>query len=215
MIAGGRGARACYSGASVQSSPRHRLPLDLVAARLAAHEPDDPSNLLVGSRAAVAAILRFDRGATEVLLIQRSERPGDRWSGQVALPGGRFDDTDRDLLHTAIRETREEVGLDLERGARVLGRLGATRAVAKGKVLPMTITPYVFHLEQEQPVVLNAEATAHFWLPLDVAATGALDAPYDYRFGPVPMTLPSWRYEGRTVWGLTHKMLGGLLGVVR
>jgi 8-oxo-dGTP pyrophosphatase MutT (NUDIX family) len=191
------------------------IPLDVVAARLAAHVPEDPSDLLTGSRAAVAAILRFDRGATEVLLMQRAEREGDRWSGQVALPGGRYEDHDGDLLRTAIRETREEVGVDLERGTSPLGRLGAFRAMAKGQILPLTITPYVFHLREPQDVVLNAEASAAFWFPLDVASTGALDAPFEYRFGPVPMTLSSWAFEGRTVWGLTHKILTSLLGVVR
>ncbi len=192
------------------------LSLDLVAARLAAHQPEDPSEVLVRSRAAVAAILRFDRGATEVLLMRRAEHPGDRWSGQVSLPGGRHDDTDRDLLHTAIRETREEVGVDLERNTTLLGRLGATRAVAKGKPLPMTITPFVFHLAEDQPLILNArEAAATFWLPLDVAASGALDDTYEYRMGPIPLKLAAWRFEGHTVWGLTYQMLGGLLAVVR
>jgi 8-oxo-dGTP pyrophosphatase MutT (NUDIX family) len=192
------------------------IPLDVVTERLAAHVPEDPSDLLTGSRAAVASILRFDRGATEVLLMQRAEREGDRWSGQVALPGGRYEEGDEDLLRTAIRETREEVGVDLQRGTRLLGRLGAFRAMAKGKVLPLTITPYVFHLVEDQEVVINAEASAAFWFPLDVAATGALDAPFEYKLGPLPsMTLTSWAFEGRTVWGLTHKILTSLLGVIR
>jgi len=188
--------------------------LEQMTRRLAAHEPRDPSDLLVRSRSAVAAILRFGAGV-DVLLMTRAERVGDRWSGHVSMPGGRHEDRDTDLLATAVRETREEIGVDLAHGARVLGRLGAIKAIAKGKVLPMTITPYVFHLLDEQPIVLSPEAVDTFWFPLDRAAGGELDAVYEYRLGPVPWDLPCWRWEGRTVWGLTHQMLSGLIEVVR
>ncbi len=181
--------------------------------RLAAHAPQDPSDLLVRSRAAVAAILRFSP-APEVLLMQRAEHPGDRWSGHVSMPGGRADDGDADLLATAIRETREEVGLDLT-AAPLLGRLGATRAIAKGKILPMTITPYVFHLAEPAPITLNHEATASFWFPLDRAARGDLDGKYEYKLGPIPLSLDCWKWEERTVWGLTYEMLRGLLEIVK
>ena len=52
-------------------------------------------------------------GDAEVLFIKRAGREGDRWSGHVALPGGGRDPTDLDDLATAVRETGEEVGLDL------------------------------------------------------------------------------------------------------
>src|SRR5262249_36046360 len=93
-------------------------------------------------RAAVALILR---GAEpEVLLMRRSEREGDRWSGQIGLPGGHADALDEDLLATARREAREEVGLDLAQSARLLGSLAPVQAKARGYLLPMWITPFVF-----------------------------------------------------------------------
>ena len=52
-------------------------------------------------------------GDPEILFIKRAGRAGDRWSGHVALPGGRRDPPDLDDRAAAIRETREEVGLDL------------------------------------------------------------------------------------------------------
>jgi 8-oxo-dGTP pyrophosphatase MutT (NUDIX family) len=188
------------------------IDLDRITTRLLTHEPRDPSDFLVQRRAAVAAILRFERGV-EVLLMTRASREGDRWSGHVSMPGGMQHEGEA-LDVTAIRETREETGVDLERGARRLGRLGACKAIAKGKVLPMTITPFVFHLVEPQPIVLSEEAVDVFWFPLDRAATGELDDTYEYRLGPVPWNLPCWRWEGRTVWGLTHQMLSTLLEVV-
>jgi 8-oxo-dGTP pyrophosphatase MutT (NUDIX family) len=164
-------------------------------------------------RAAVAAILRFDRGRPEVLLIERAEHAEDRWSGHVSMPGGREDDGDADLLATAMRETREEVGVDLA-SAHLLGRLDPVHAIARGRILPMTITPFVFEPLEEPQVRLGPEAAACFWLPLDAARAGALDGAYEYHLGPVPLRLPCWRWEGHTVWGLTHRMLARLLEVV-
>lgn len=146
--------------------------------------------------------------------MQRSKRPTDRWSGHVSFPGGREEPTDDTLLHTAIRETHEEVGLDLSRDATLLGRLDGIQAVAKGRVVPMTITPFVFALEQEGDFTLSDEADAVFWLPLAQAAAGELDTVYDWRMGPLRMPLPAWRYEERTVWGLTHQMLMSLVHLI-
>ena len=51
--------------------------------------------------------------ALQVLFMKRAPREGDPWSGHVSFPGGRVEHSDSSLLHTAIRETQEEVALDL------------------------------------------------------------------------------------------------------
>jgi 8-oxo-dGTP pyrophosphatase MutT (NUDIX family) len=52
-------------------------------------------------------------GTPEVVFIKRAAREGDRWTSHVALPGGKRDPEDEDDKATAIRETVEEIGLDL------------------------------------------------------------------------------------------------------
>ncbi|MFC1705690.1 NUDIX hydrolase [Planctomycetota bacterium] len=170
--------------------------------------------MLAPRRAAVAVVLRERQQAVEVLLIQRARHPRDPWSGHMAFPGGRADPKDRDLEATALRETREEVGLDLRANATLLGRLSDERAMARGRRLPMAITPVVFELHLEAPrlEVNQEEVTSTHWIPLEALRSGEHDSKltwWVYRF--IPLRLGCWRYEGLVIWGLTYRMLGKLL----
>ena len=157
-------------------------------------------------RAAVALLLRGGSTAElEVLLMRRAVRAGDRWSGQIGLPGGHEEDSDATLEATARRESVEEVGVDPgATGGRMLGRLPAVQARARGERLDLFITPFVFHHPAPSTPVLGPEASEAFWLPLAPAISGAFDEPYPYEHGEVIHKLPSWSFEGRTIWGMTH-----------
>ncbi len=157
-------------------------------------------------RAAVALLLRGGSTAElEVLLMRRAVRAGDRWSGQIGLPGGHEEDFDATLEATARRESVEEVGVDPgATGGRMLGRLPAVQARARGERLDLFITPFVFHHPAPTTPVLGPEASEAFWLPLAPAISGAFDEPYRYEHGEVIHKLPSWSFEGRTIWGMTH-----------
>ena len=183
------------------------ITLERLTARLAAQRAPEATSLF--KRAAVAAVFRFTP-RPEVLLIERAARDGDRWSGHVSFPGGLEHPGDADLRATAVRETREEVGLDLDVAGTLLGRLAPVRAIGNGRLLPMTITPFVFSVAAAFDPVLNHEVAALFWLPFDDAVAGSLDDQHEYRLGPVPMKFPCWRFEGRPVWGLTYQMLRAL-----
>jgi 8-oxo-dGTP pyrophosphatase MutT (NUDIX family) len=160
-------------------------------------------------RAAVAALLHDEEPGPRVLLMKRTERDSDPWSGHISLPGGRLDASDPHLLQTAIRETHEELGIDLS-GARLIGRLPVLSPLTSGPN-GMEVTPFVFVTSVAVEPQPSPEAQSAFWLPVDLAASGALDDTYTYP--GTSRTFPSWRFESHTIWGLTWRILGDLLAV--
>ncbi len=158
-------------------------------------------------RAAVALVLYDAPEGVRVLLMKRTTRAGDPWSGHVALPGGGYDARDEDLLATAIREAREELGIDLA-SERLLGNLPTLSPMSSGPN-GMEVTPFVFLARTELAWQAGPEAERAFWLPLEVAASGTLDGTYTYP--GTTRTFSSWTYEGDVIWGLTWRILGELL----
>ena len=132
--------------------------LDRITEKLVGKAGDHGAEVVEGPRAAVAAILRELPGAegAELFFIRRAERADDPWSGHVAFPGGRRDAQDASLLATAIRETREEVGIELS-VEHLLARLPDIPAFARSKKGNLVVTPFVFALRAEVAVVPNVE----------------------------------------------------------
>ncbi len=163
-------------------------------------------------QAAVAALIRFDTADDpEVLLMRRADREGDPWSGQISFPGGKREEFDVDLLATAHRETREELGFDLAQVANYLGPLDPLHAMSKGKRLSTAIEPFVFVQTEAPEIVMNEEAVDTFWIPLRSAQAGELDCVYPYRSDSHSIDLPAWRFQEQVIWGLTFQMLKSML----
>jgi 8-oxo-dGTP pyrophosphatase MutT (NUDIX family) len=165
-------------------------------------------------RAAVAAVLRPGPAGPELLLIRRAEREGDPWSGHMALPGGHADSSDRDLLATALRETLEEVGIDLRRHE-LLGALDEHAAHAQGHFTGLVIAPFVFALREDPVISPNYEVAEVLWGPLARMARGEIDAVLELQRAGQTMRFPGYEVGGQVVWGLTHRVLQNLFGVLR
>lgn len=181
----------------------------MLAARLAEHSPRIASELN-HPRAAVAVVLAPDPDS--VLLIRRAEREGDRWSGQLAFPGGRWSPGDPDLAATARRETWEEVGIDL-----TTPPLTALDDLApRTPVLPpLVVRPFVYVLPAQVPFNLNQEAAGAWWVPLESFRRPGSYRPVEFhRYGTLVRTA-GYRLEFGILWGMTERILTPLLALLR
>ncbi|MFI5232428.1 MAG: NUDIX hydrolase [Gemmatimonadales bacterium] len=165
--------------------------------------------------AAVALILREARGGDlEILFIERAARATDPWSGQIAFPGGRREAADASLEDTAVRETLEEVGLDLRRDGAIVGALDELRP--RTIVLPPVIVrPYVATARAEARVASVGEVAGFFWAPLDAILDPAAAGEREIVARGTPSMRPAIVFEGRVIWGMTERILRRFEEVIR
>ena len=158
-------------------------------------------------RAAVALLVRLgDTSSLELLLIKRADYASDPWSGHVALPGGRQEPTDPSLLHTAIRETREEIGVDIAQHGALLGVLDELGPNSP-RLPPLSILPHVAVVERSLPLTLSPEVASAFWVPLETLRDPTASREVDLDLATGVMRVSSLSYKEHVIWGLTERIL--------
>lgn len=160
--------------------------------------------------AAVALIMRVGE-PLDFLLIKRASSERDPWSGQMALPGGRWERSDSGLLHTARRETLEETGLNLEVKGIPLGRL--PDVVTQSAHLPkLRIAPFVFAVPEaaSASVVSRRELDAVHWVPFSDLARPEIQSEIVIKRPGFQKRFPSYHVVGEHVWGMTYGILAGV-----
>lgn len=178
-----------------------RLSRRIAARPGALAERDEPFH-----EAAVALVLREAADDLELLLIRRAARESDPWSGQVGLPGGRWDAGDVSLEATALRETVEEVGLDLRANGRVLGALDELRP--RTPVLPpIIVRPYVATLDAAQEIVANAEVASYRWVRVGELFAPETRVVTTVEVRDMRLRVDAYQLGDFTVWGMTERIL--------
>ena len=167
------------------------------------HQPSPQER---GSTAAVLVALHGDNSDPHVILTQRAFHLNNH-AGEVAFPGGMWDETDSDLLTTALREAHEEIGLSPS-----LVEPIATLPIASPKRRNLNVTPYVGLVDAPLELVADpGEIGALFNAPLkhflDVERYEYFEMQTD--FGA--LSFPFLPYNGYNVWGFTLKVLTDML----
>ncbi len=201
---------ADHKGASTSRfAPLHALPADLqpVAKLLRSKTFSEKKKPIVGNAFTDAAVLMpiVDGGTSRQVIVFRRPETMSKHKGQYAFPGGRRDETDADLLATALRETHEELGIDPSR-IHVLGPLAPIYTPSRYRIFP-----YVGWLDRMPEIVAQPDEVAEVvfvpypWLadPRNVSEkphplariTVGRGVVYTYQFGP------------HTVWGATAHMI--------
>ena len=141
-----------------------------------------------------------------VLLIRRTERPNDPWSGHWSFPGGRRDPEDKDLVCTALRELAEECGIRLGRDRLEASLPPAAAGRRVGSAI--TVAPFLFRVESELPTVLDPnEAVEALWIPLSLLRDPSRHCLRRVPRLPREMAFPAIELNGVPLWGFTYRVI--------
>jgi 8-oxo-dGTP pyrophosphatase MutT (NUDIX family) len=171
-----------------------------------------PSSLPKNSLAAAAVLLPLFHHQEEwyLLFIKRAYHKGDRHSGQIAFPGGRQESGDRSLEDTALRETREEIGLSTS-SIQIFGKLPDLITVTDYRVTPFVgLIPYPHNLTLSPTEVEKTISIPLTWLSNQGNFVVKNWTPDPDRFRPHEVIFYS-RYKNEILWGATARMVRDLL----
>jgi len=165
------------------------------------------------SQAAVVVIVRLNQGVPEVLLIKRAEAPDDPWSGHLALPGGRVERDDATLVDTAIRETLEEVGIDLTESGTILGQLEPV-SPRSPSVPKISVTPLVAIVRSDVTLHIGQEVEQAFWMSLDELKSNGRSETVVKVIGRHCLSWPAYPSPYGPIWGITERILTQFLSLL-
>jgi len=160
--------------------------------------------------AAVLVPLFGKDGDLHVLLTRRSQAV-EHHKGEISFPGGRLDDTDPDLLHCALRETCEEVGVR-PADVRIVGELDDFYTVAtEFLVVPFVgFIPYPYHFKTD-----STEIDEVLGVPLEVFFDPDRRTDETWVLDDKPFPVIFYRWGSHNIWGATARILDHLTQVLR
>jgi 8-oxo-dGTP pyrophosphatase MutT (NUDIX family) len=173
--------------------------------RIAAQVPDDHR------KSGVLILFYPDASQIYFPLIKRPQYLGAH-SGQVALPGGKVEDGDPDVVFTALREAEEEIGIDAGK-VEVLGSLTELYI----PVSNFLVTPIVGFLDHK-PILIPEQREVEKIIPI---ALNHLTQPEIVKQTPISLgggkylETPYFDLSGEVVWGATAMILSELIQVLK
>ena len=192
------------------------IPISTLSDFLKTYEPRKIVGRRFFIRSSVAIILTngHSEDNAKMLMIRRSKRQGDPWSGDMGFPGGRFSaTTDKNIYETAMRELYEETGVKRGDGLENIGRLSELLTKAHEKSAPMIITPFVFRVNKIPIFKKNNEVEELIWIPLSYFFNQQNRNTMEIRKGKLKWGFPSYIYDKKCIWGLSLSMIDELRNI--
>lgn len=165
--------------------------------------------------AAVSIVLRDTPNGTQFLMMQRAHHDNDPWSGQMSFPGGKLEAFDEDHKAAAIRETFEEVGLQLHDDD-YIGRLDDVYGLKASGVFSVHVASFVFKMKRGFSLKANHEVADMVWIPFEYLNNRRYAIDY-YHPHEASLKMPAVvvsEKEAQIVWGLSLRILLILCDVI-
>ena len=162
--------------------------------------PEIPEN----SENKLAAVMIIIFGNEPMLLMTERSKTMNRHGGEISFPGGIWDEKDIDLLDTAIRETREELGLEIDRSM-VIGQLKPVTTLNSG----FTIIPFITMLDKLPDIIPNSEIASVLRIPF-FSLFRTIEDDKDPLHKSI-LEMYTFKFQEHLIWGASARMLKQIL----
>lgn len=171
----------------------------------------DSLNLQTVRKSGVLILLYEKQAEPHIVLIERPIYKGTH-SGQIALPGGKVEESDKDIVHTALREANEEVGVLMD-DVEVVGQLSDVY-IPVSNFLVSPVIGFVNYapnfIAQEREVADIIELQLQKLINTQHLATDNIKLSNGLK-----LQVPVFQFNQKTIWGATALMLNELRWVLR
>lgn len=158
--------------------------------------------------AAVLIPIFFKNGQAHMLFTMRTDKVGTH-KGQISYPGGRKDKTDSDFLYTALRETREEVGI-MENDVTILGETDTFLTNTD-----FLVHPFVGLYKAPYPYKINYDEIARLIeVPLQHLLNPSIFKREKIVRNNITWDMHFYQYNQDVIWGVTGFLLSNFLSII-
>lgn len=159
------------------------------------------------SESAVLIPICWDKGEPRIIVTMRSMNV-EHHKGEISFPGGRAEPDDEGLIHTALREAHEEIGLSPDQ-VDVLGILDDHISI-----MGYHITPVVGTIPYPYEFVINSESETLLYVPLRQALMDSVWMAEKTSFMGREINIYFLEIDGGVVWGATARMLKHFVDII-
>jgi len=161
------------------------------------------------TRSAVLIPLFEKDGRCHIIFTRRTDHLHHH-RGQISFPGGGCHPEDHSMLETALRESREEIGLK-ESDVEILGEMDdAATITSLYHIVPFVgVIPYPYDFKPDK-----FEVSEIFSIAVDDLINKAVRKSENYTFGDMKIEMFSYELDGRVIWGATAWMLSQLIDII-
>ncbi|MDP8011901.1 MAG: NUDIX hydrolase [Thermoplasmata archaeon] len=148
-----------------------------------------------GKDAAVCAVIDDNYN---IILEKRVQNEKDPWSGQVSFPGGHFEKNDIYIINTALRELKEETGIN---NIKILGGL----EIQHPKNMPsLNVYPFLCYKEKFDKLIPQKDEIQYFFIPnIMELKEGVTNINMDGKTSPEKCFI----YKNEIIWGMTARII--------
>jgi 8-oxo-dGTP pyrophosphatase MutT (NUDIX family) len=162
------------------------------------------SKVPANSKNKLAAVMIIIFGNEPMLLMTERPKTMNHHAGEISFPGGTWKEEDGDLLGTAIRETNEELGIEISKSM-VIGQLKPVTTLNSG----FTISPFIVMLDELPKIIPNSEIESVLRIPL-FPLLKTIEDDKDPSHKSI-LEMYTFKFQDHLIWGASARMLKQIL----